>query len=181
MAKGRIRPDNEINSGSMADIAFLLLIFFLVVTEIKTEKGIPIKLPPWSDEEPPDADVQDRNAFVVLVNSRDELLVEGQPLSIKQLKKKAKEFIDNRGRDKNLSDNPQSAVISFKGNRGTSYEMYLAVYNELRAAYNELRNELAIREFGKPLADFVEADSLAMEYIKDEYPYRISEAEPVNF
>ena len=181
MAKGKIRPDNEINSGSMADIAFLLLIFFLVVTEVKTEKGIPIKLPPWSEEEPPDVDVQDRNAFVVLVNSRDALLVEGQPLDIKQLKRKAKEFIDNRGRDPQLSDSPEKAVISFKGNRGTSYEMYLAVYNELRAAYNELRNELAVKEFGKPLADFVEADSLAMDYIKKEYPYRISEAEPVNF
>ncbi len=181
MAKGKNRPDVEINSGSMADIAFLLLIFFLVVTEIKTEKGIPVKLPPWSDEPPPDVEVNDRNAFVVLVNSRDELLVEGQPTTIKQLKRKAKEFIENPRRDPTLSSSPQQAVISFKGNRGTSYDMYLSVYNELRAAYNELRNELAMREFNKPISEFTESDSLAMDYIKEQFPYRISEAEPVNF
>lgn len=181
MPKGKKRPDVEINSGSMADIAFLLLIFFLVVTEIKTEKGIPVKLPPWSDEPPPDAEVNDRNAFIVLVNSRDELLVEGKPSTIKELKKQAKEFIANPRRLENLAESPRKAVISFKGNRGTSYEMYLSVYNELRAAYNELRNELAMREFRKPLEDFTEADSLAMDYIKEQLPYRISEAEPVNF
>lgn len=181
MAKGRTRPDNEINSGSMADIAFLLLIFFLVVTEMKTERGIPIRLPPWSDEPPPIVDVIDRNAFVVLLNSRDELLVEGEPTQITQLKRKAKEFIDNRDRDPRMSVSPQKAVVSFKGNRGSSYEMYISVYNELRAAYNELRDDLALRQFGKPLKDFVAADSLAMEYIKQEYPYRISEADPVDY
>lgn len=179
MAKGRIRPSAEVNSSSMADIAFLLLIFFLVVTKIETEKGIPIKMPPWSDQPPPDVDVQDRNAFVVLLNSRDELLVEGELTNIKDLKRKAKKFIDNRGRDPKLSDSPQSAVISFKGNRGSSYGMYISVYNELRAAYNELRNDLAVREYGKSLDEFQERDSLAMEYIREIYPYRISEAEPV--
>lgn len=181
MAKGKTRPDVEINSGSMADIAFLLLIFFLVVTEIETEKGIPVKLPPWSTEPPPEAKVNDRNAFVVLVNSRDELLVEGQPSTIKELKRQAKEFIANPTNDPTLSTSPQEAVISFKGNRGTSYEMYLSVYNELRAAYNELRNDLAVREFNKPLSEFTEADSLAMDYIQEQYPYRISEAEPSKF
>ncbi len=95
------------------------------------------------------------------------------------MKRKAKRFIDNRGRDPELSDNPQAAVISFKGNRGSSYEMYLTVYNELRAAYNELRDDLAMREYGKPMDEFQERDSLAMRYIRNEYPYRISEAEPV--
>lgn len=181
MPKGKNRPEVEINSGSMADIAFLLLIFFLVVTEIKTEKGLPVKLPPWSDEPPPPAELNDRNAFIVLVNSRDELLVEGKPATIKELKNKAKEFIANPRQDPTLSENPRKAVISFKGNRGTSYDMYLQVYNELRAAYNELRNDLAMREFKKPIEDFTAADSLAMDYIKDQLPYRISEAEPVNF
>ncbi len=181
MAKGKHRPDNEINAGSMADIAFLLLIFFLTVTKIDTEKGIKVKLPPWSEEEPPDVDVTDRNAFVVLVNSRDELLVEGERTDITQLKIKAKRFIANFGKDPNLSTSPQAAVISFKGNRGTSYDMYIQVYNELRAAYNELRNELAEEKFGKPVTEFTEADSLKFEYVKEFYPYRISEAEPTNF
>ena len=181
MAKGKTRPDNEINAGSMADIAFLLLIFFLTVTKIDTEKGIAVKLPPWSDQKPPPAKVTDRNAFVVLVNSRDQLLVEGQKTSIKDLKQKAKKFINNFGKDPDLSESPQVAVISFKGNRGTSYDMYIQVYNELRAAYNELRNQLAIQKFGKPMDQFTDADSLKEKYIKKFYPYRISEAEPTNF
>jgi hypothetical protein len=118
---------------------------------------------------------------VVLVNSRDELLVEGERTEITQLKIKAKRFIANFGKDPNLSISPQAAVISFKGNRGTSYDMYIQVYNELRAAYNELRNELAEEKFGKPVTEFTEADSLKFEYVKEFYPYRISEAEPTNF
>lgn len=180
MAKGKTRPDNEINASSMADIAFLLLIFFLVVTKIETDKGISVVLPPWSEEEPEEVDVQDRNAFIVLVNSKDQLLVEGDPTNIQNLKKKAKDFINNFGKDPNQSDSPQAAVISFKGNRGTSYERYIEVYNELRAAYNELRNELAMREYGRNISEFSDADSLKMEYLKKVYPIRISEADPIN-
>lgn len=181
MAKGKNRPDAEINAGSMADIAFLLLIFFLTVTKIDTEKGIPVKLPPWSDEPPPPAEVGDRNAFVVLVNSKDQLLVEGERTEISELKEKTKRFVENPNNDPSLSESPKKAVVSFKGNRGTSYDMYIQVYNELRAAYNELRNDLAEQEFGKPVDEFTEADSLKMDYIRDEYPYRISEADPTNF
>ena len=179
MAKGRNRPGSEINASSMADIAFLLLIFFLVTTKIDIDKGLNVVLPPWSDAPPPDVDVQDRNAFIVLVNSKDQLLVEGENTDIKQLKKKAKEFINNYGRDSRLSDNPQVAVISFKGNRGTSYERYIEVYNELRAAYNELRNEYSQREFRKPFNDLDSAR--AAKIMKEVYPIRISEAEPTNF
>lgn len=181
MAKGKNRPNVEINAGSMADIAFLLLIFFLTVTKIDTEKGIAVKLPPWSDEPPPPAEVGDRNAFVVLVNSRDELLVEGERTDISDLKDKAKRFIKNPTNDPSLSESPQKAVVSFKGNRGTSYDMYIQVYNELRAAYNELRNEVAEDRFSKSLDEFTEADSSQMDYIREQYPYRISEADPTNF
>jgi superfamily II DNA or RNA helicase len=140
-----------------------------------------LQLPPRSDQPPPLAEAGDPHAFVTLVNSRDELLVEGERTQISQLKDKTKRFIANPTNDPNLSESPQKAVVSFKGNRGTSYDMYIQVYNELRAAYNELRNELAEQEFGKPVDDFTEADSLKMEYIKDQYPYRISEADPTNF
>ena len=136
-------------------------------------------LPPWSEEDPPEVDVQDRNAFIVLVNSRDQLLVEDELTEIEDLKRKAKEFIDNRGRDPRLSDSPQKAVISFKGNRGTSYERYIEVYNELWAAYNELRNEYANRNFGSTVPELEEEnDTIAIKEIRDEYPIRISEAEP---
>ena len=177
MAKGKNRPGVEINASSMADIAFLLLIFFLVTTKIDVDKGISVVLPPWSDLPPPDVDVQDRNAFVVLVNSKDQLLAEGEITDIKDLKNKAKEFIANPRRDPALADNPQVAVISFKGNRGTSYERYIEVYNELRAAYNELRDEYSRREYNKPLTELT--DTTRIEQVKNIYPIRISEAEPI--
>jgi len=161
----------------MADIAFLLLIFFLVTTRMAVDKGISVVLPPWSDEPPPDIELQDRNAFIVLVNSKDQLLVENEITDIKELKKKAKRFINNYGADPTLSDSPQKAVISFRGDRGTSYERYLEVYNELRAAYNELRDEYSMKNYGKLFDDL---DSARRATVKKIYPLRISEAEPVN-
>lgn len=180
MARGKNRPDAEVNASSMADIAFLLLVFFLVVTKIEVDQGINVVLPPWSDEPPDDVEVQDRNAFVVLVNSRDQLLVENRPTEIEDLKNRAKRFINNYGQDPTLSDSPQKAVISFKGNRGTSYERYIEVYNELRAAYNELRDDYSQQEFGKTMAEMdpETSDSTRVKIIKGEYPIRISEAEP---
>jgi biopolymer transport protein ExbD len=178
MAKGKKRTGVEINASSMADIAFLLLIFFLVTTKIETDQGISVVLPPWSEEPPDEVDVQDRNAFIVLVNSRDQLLVEGEITNIRDLKNKAKRFINNFGRDASMSDSPQAAVISFKGSRGTSYERYIEVYNELRAAYSELRNELSQREYGRPFTELT--DSTIVNYVRSYYPIRISEAEPTN-
>jgi biopolymer transport protein ExbD len=170
---------NEINAGSMADIAFLLLIFFLVTTTIVEDKGILVKLPPWSDEEPDITKLKTRNVYSVLVNAQDQLLVRGEPLRIAQLRENAKEFIANPNKRENLSESPKNAIISLKNDRGTSYEAYLGVYNELKAAYAELWTELSQSRYGEPYSD--DMPFAQRKAIRDEIPFVISEAEPTSF
>lgn len=168
----------EINAGSMADIAFLLLIFFLVTTTIVEDKGILVKLPPWSEEEPDITKLKERNVFSVLVNAANELLVRGEPLLISQLKVKTKEFINNPNNQPNLSESPKKAIISLKNDRGTEYKTYLEVYNELQAAYNELRDEYALKNYGKVYDD---CNSVQREEVRNEIPMILSEAEPTAY
>lgn len=167
----------------MADIAFLLLVFFLVTTEIDIDEGINVALPPWSDVPPPPVEQNDRNSLTVLINSRNQLLVEEELADIKDLRKRTKAFIMNNGRDPELSDSPQKAIVSFKGDVGTSYDMYIQVYNELRGAYNDLRDEMTNRKTNGRVARFIDLDpntrdSLVREEIKLAIPARLSEAEP---
>jgi biopolymer transport protein ExbD len=169
----------EINASSMADIAFLLLIFFLVTTEIAIDEGITVTLPPYSDEPPPPVESNDRNTLTVNVNSRDQLLVEEELMDVKELRSATMKFIDNNGLDPAMSDSPQEAIVSFKGDRGTSYEMYIEVYNELRGAYNDLRDNVSKRKFGKIYEDLI--DTAQINEVKQLYPIRISEAEPTDF
>lgn len=181
MAKksSRDRMKNEINAGSMADIAFLLLIFFLVTTTIDVDKGITVKLPPWSDEPPEIQKLKTRNVFSVLVNAQDQLLVRGELADIDELRERAKEFISNPQRRDDLSTDPKNAIISLKNDRGTSYKQYVAVYNELKAAYDELWDEECQRLYGIPYSD-----DLPIAYkraIKEKIPMVLSEAEPTNF
>lgn len=179
----------EINAGSMADIAFLLLIFFLVTTTMDVDSGINRKLPPYEpdnlDEPPPP--IKKKNIFTVLVNSNDRLLVEEEYVSIEDLREEAVKFLDNNGdgsceycegrRDPLSSDNPGKAIISLQNDRGTSYKLYIAVQNELAAAYTELRNRESEKRFGK---DFADLEIEEQKEIKALYPQKISEAEPVN-
>lgn len=139
MAKGK-RKNPEINSSSMADIAFLLLIFFLVTTTIANDKGILMQLPPKPDDiEDIDVKIKEHNLFKVYVNSADRLLVEGEPMSdVTEIRDMVKEHVLNDGKNPEMSDNPKDAIVSFKTDRGTSYEMYILVLNELNAAYNEI-------------------------------------------
>ncbi len=180
----------------MADISFLLLIFFLVSTSMDTDMGIVRKLPPMPEEETQDeqVDVKERNIFVVLVNRENQLLVEGDLMNIKDLRKATKNFILNPYDDpelpaKALVDIPligpmsitEKHVISLQNDRGTSYEMYIAVQNELAAAYNELRNELSMQKFGVKYDELAGDDAEARrEAIETAYPMKISEAEPKN-
>lgn len=169
----------EINAGSMADIAFLLLIFFLVTTNIDSDKGIEMSLPPKlrGDETPPK--LKERNVLEVLINSQDRLLVEDNELSISQLCERTKEFITNPGNDPNFSEGPNKAVVSLKNDRGTSYGAYIAVQNELKRAYNELRNEASMSKYGIPFSELPKG-SKQYESITKAFPQRISEAEPEN-
>ena len=175
----RKRGIPEINAGSMADIAFLLLIFFLVTTTMDVDTGIARKLPPMPEEELQEDDVKihDRNIYVVKVNKNNQLLVEGELLDITQLKEGAKRFISNNGLNPNLSDNPDKAIISLQNDRGTEYMTYIQVQNELAAAYNELRNEKALMKFGE---SFVNLNKTQQKEIRKMYPQKISEAEPKN-
>lgn len=168
----------EVNAGSMADIAFLLLIFFLVTTTIETDAGLDRMLPPI---EPPDTDViiRQKNIFTVNINKNGQLLVEEQLMDIRDLRAAAIAFLDNGGsptgtpdycnyckgkRDEGSSDSPQKAIISLRNDRETQYSTYITVQNELVAAYNELRNREARRLFGR---DFTEMES---EYLNPETP-----------
>jgi len=152
----------EVNAGSMADIAFLLLIFFLVTTTIEKDSGIARQLPPL-EENDDEVNIRERNLFIVNVNKNDEILVNEIPMELKDLRQAAIEFIDNGGapngtadycdfcqglRDPKSSDNPDKAIISLQNDRLTSYKMYIAVQNELVAAYNELRNRESQRLYG---------------------------------
>jgi len=196
------RAAPEVNAGSMADIAFLLLIFFLVTTTIETDSGISRRLPPIDDTiDPPE--IRQKNIFIVLINKDDQLLVEEKLMDIKDLRVAAIEFLDNGGgvgeeactycqgaKDPNSSDNSDKAIISLQNDRATSYKMYISVQNELVAAYNELRNRESQRLYGqeyllmeKNLADATwrgDKDKLKeqVDNLKAMYPQKLSEAEP---
>lgn len=199
------RSAPEVNAGSMADIAFLLLIFFLVTTTIETDSGISRKLPPWQPEEQDPPVIKQRNIFTVLVNRNNELLVEDEFMKIEELREAAFEFLDNGGGsgdeacdfcqgpgDPSSSVNPQKAIISLVNNRGTEYGTYIAVQNELVAAYNQLRDREAQRLFGKSFTQMEKEyndpnytgnkDKLKEQIgvIKDMIPQKLSEAEPTS-
>ena len=183
------RKAPEINAGSMADIAFLLLIFFLVTTTMDVDTGITRKLPPPVEEPDQDIDVKERNVMKVLVNSHDRLMVNGKFLDITMLKDAAKDFMAIH------PDNPDypevqtkyieelkrdivtsKGIISLKNDRGTSYQMYIAVQNELAAAFNEMKNDLSVNLFGIKYTQLVNEDQ--KKGINKAVPVRISEAEP---
>lgn len=166
----------EVNAGSMADIAFLLLIFFLVTTTIETDAGLDRMLPPM---EPPEEDVviKQKNIFTVNINKNGQLLVEDELMDLKNLRKSAMDFLENgadgsctfcKGRkDPASSDNPGKAIISLKNDRETKYSTYITVQNELVGAYNDLRNREAQRLYGE---DFT---SMEAEYLNPETPSNV--------
>ena len=181
------RSAPEINAGSMADIAFLLLIFFLVTTTMDVNKGIerrlPQKQPPHA---PPPPKIQKRNLFIIDINAADEMLIRGKEMKIGDLKEAAKAFVDNNGtgectychgaRDPESSDKPEKAVVALKTNRGTSYKFYLSVQNELGLAYKELRDAYAEAAYGKKYAGLSRE---AQKSVREAYPMIISEAKPI--
>lgn len=172
--KSRAIP--EINAGSMADIAFLLLIFFIVATTMDVDSGIITKLPPMPDkEQKDDSQIKRRNVFTVLVNAKDQILIQDEWADVSKLRESAKKFIINNGVDPNLSENPDKAVVSLQNDRGTSYNMYIQVQNELKAAYNELRDDASSNKFGKKFKDL---NNEQQKEIQKMYPMKISEAEP---
>ncbi len=186
------RETPEINAGSMADIAFLLLIFFLVTTTMDIDTGISRKLPEKQDPNIKPPILKEKNVFEVNVNRRNEILVEGETyMKIENLREAAREFIDNGGgkdgegnectwcegkKDPASSDHPKKAIISLQSDRGTSYGTYIAVQNELVGAYTDLRNKYANKKFGRDFDDLTKEQQKDIK--KNIYPQIISEAEP---
>ncbi|NOY38085.1 MAG: biopolymer transporter ExbD [Chlorobi bacterium] len=186
------RKLQPINAGSMADIAFLLLIFFLVTTTMDVDTGLLRMLPPMPEknQQQKNDKIKERNVFVVLINKNNDLLVENKRMDIHQLRAAARDFIanpDNRDDlpEKEWKEIPffgrvfvtKNPVISLQNDRGTSYGTYIKVQNELIAAKDELRNELSMRQFGVPYKDL---DKDKQDAVKKYYPAVISEAEPKN-
>ncbi|MFY0712400.1 biopolymer transporter ExbD [Seonamhaeicola sp. NFXS20] len=192
------RAAPEVNAGSMADIAFLLLIFFLVTTTIEVDSGINRKLPPMEESEE-DVVIKQKNIFTVLLNGKDQLLVEDELMELKDLRQAAIDFLDNGGdgtcsycggkKDPKSSDNPDKAIISLKNERETTYKTYIAVQNELVAAYNVLRNKRAMAQYGMSFTEMQanykdvnwpgNKDRLKekIDKIKADYPQKLSEVQ----
>ena len=197
----------EINAGSMADIAFLLLIFFLVTTTMDVDTGISRKLPEKQDEDIEPPILKEKNVFVVTVNRNNEILVEGDKfMTVDMIREEAVKFIDNGGglgnpiddaepaecdwcegaKDPQSSDHPNKAIISLESDRGTSYGTYIAVQNELVGAYTVLRNRLSEKLYGVTYTQLLKdnknnpSESLKkkIDNVKGKYPQIISEAEP---
>ncbi len=183
----------ELNSSSTADISFLLLIFFLLTTSMDTDQGLARRLPPPPEQNQKSDDIKlkERNVLQVFLNFQNQLLCGGEYLNVDQLRSKAKEFIANVNDDPSMPEKhavttnlignqmaPTNHVISLRCDRGTSYEAYMSVQNELVAAYNELRNEFARAKFGK---DYADCDELQQEDVRTVYPQNISEAEPKKY
>jgi biopolymer transport protein ExbD len=180
----------EIPAASLADIAFMLLIFFLVTTTMDVDSGLERRLPPMPPPDQEDDDtppIKERNVFVVLVNANNQLLVEGEVSRVEDLREKAKEFMANPYNEESLPEKEvkdvdffgevevTKGVISLRNDVGTQYGTYIAVQNELVGAINDLREELAKQKFGK---SYAKLDRDQQGAIRDIYPSRISEAEP---
>ncbi|MEG1660126.1 MAG: biopolymer transporter ExbD [Bacteroides sp.] len=192
MAKGK-RKVPDINSSSTADIAFLLLIFFLITTSMDTDRGLARRLPPppEKDQKQDEDEINKRNVLQIYLNKDDQLMCGDDYISIEQLKVRAKEFIANQGNDESLPEKvskdipffgatmiTEKHVISLNNDRGSGYQAYINVQNELVAAYNELRNELAQEKWQQNYADLSEDQQKA---IRDIYPQKISEATPKSY
>lgn len=193
------RKIQEINAGSMADIAFLLLIFFLVATTMNVDTGLVRMLPPMPPDEKQQEDikVKERNLFLVLISGSGNIMAgpagKQEIIDLHQLKDRTKEFILNPMDDENLPEKadkeieladgskwvyPESqGVVSLQTTRDTGYQSYIMVQNELTRAFNEVRDEVAMRKFGSKFADLPEENHNA---VSKAVPLKISEAEPRN-
>ena len=186
----RVKRDTpEIGAGSMADISFLLLSFFLMTSNMDQTSGLQRRLPPMPPDDPGQKppEIKERNVFQVKINQWDALLAGGRPMDLSMLREEIKNFILNPANNPNMSEKEEKdfsgrrymvslGVVSLQNDRGTSYEMYIKVQNELVAAFNELRNDFSRQEFGGRTYDLLTEEEQNM--VRDIIPQNISEANP---
>lgn len=200
------RAVQEVNAGSMADIAFLLLIFFLVTASIKNDAGLNRMLPPGNNEVI--ADIKERNLFEISINDNDQIMANGEIHQLQNLREKVMAFIDNGGLPvqsneycdyckgeglSTLSEHPSKAIVSIKARRNTSYPVYVAVQNEVIGAYNTLRNRESLRLFATTFeainSEYYEEENTdkqkvqlreRIEIVRKLYPQKILEPETIN-
>ena len=177
------------NTSSTADIAFLLLCYFLMTTTMGSQTGLSRRLPPIPDpnQKVDDQKVNRRNIIVVKINSADRILAGSEPIDVSQLNNKIREFLTNPNNDPSLPEREvkdiegfgtyavSKGVISLQNDRGTSYQAYIAVQNELVKAINELRDEFSLKNYGKK---YNRLDEDKQKIVKNCIPSNISEAEP---
>ncbi|WP_442265334.1 ExbD/TolR family protein [Tenacibaculum sp. ZS6-P6] len=189
----------EINAGSMADIAFLLLIFFLVTTTMDVDKGIFRKMAEKNDNPPP-IDIHKRNLFEININLNNEVLIGDTIVDINEITDLAIKFIDNGGgKDINgqvcdwcdgekradLSDHPSKALITITADRNTTYETYIKVLNNVNRSYNQLRNKLALKLYNTSFTTMEEEFRRTkdeeifgkIKFIRSKYPLLIGDIE----
>tara|TARA_R110002126_G_scaffold35949_5_gene109943 strand:- start:8123 stop:8659 length:537 start_codon:yes stop_codon:yes gene_type:complete len=174
LLKKRKRESAEINGSSMADIAFLLLIFFLVTTTINVDTGIGMVLPPpLTDEDPPP--VRERNLMKILVNETGLIMMDDEATPINEVQNKLIEFIKNPEASEELAISPQAAIVSLKTVRKTPYRIYIDMLDEVIGAYAFLRNEVANQNYGR---EYSQLNKEQKDVVDDIYPKKISIAEP---
>ncbi|CDD16497.1 MAG: biopolymer transporter ExbD [Alistipes sp.] len=183
------RKTPGLNTQSTADIAFLLLCYFLMTSTMDQQSGLQRRLPPMPDQnqKTEDTKVNKRNIIIVKINSSDRLFAGDQLLDVSQLKDKIKEFITNPNNDPNLPEREMKniegygeypvskGVISLQNDRGTSYRAYIAVQNELVKAINEVRDDFCKQNYGKAYTFLTEDQQ---KIVREAIPQNISEAEP---
>lgn len=183
------RPTPELNASSMADISFLMLIFWLTTTTMNSDKGLQRRLPPIppEDQKTEDIKVKERNVIQVKINQNDRIIAGGQIIEIDQLKDIVADFIANPTNSETKPEKEMKniegfgecevskGVVSLQNTRGTSYNSYLMVQNELAKAFNQLRDDFAKAKFGK---DYASLDEDHQKIVRDAVPLSISEAEP---
>jgi len=181
MIKKKKRQSASVNASSMADIAFLLLIFFLVTTTIASDKGIPMRLPPKYDQVV-EIEVHQREVLAIIINSRNDLVIEEQLARIGDVSKWTYKHITNNNADPNLASSAEKAIISIKADRSTSHEMYIRVLDQVKKGIHQARaNYLGIdlEEYLK-LDKNIDAQKELIEKAKKAFPMQISEAEPTD-
>lgn len=180
LLKKRERVVAEVPQAGMADIAFLLLIFFLVVTTIDVDTGIGMQLPPPPDPDQEPPPIRERNLMNILVNAQGLILINEERASIQDVRRLVMDFVDNQNRaqDPNLAESPRQAIVSIKTDRQTPYEIYIGMLDEVIGAYRQLRDDATMREFGIPYRVYSNRVSREDNVIREMYPQNISLAEP---